>query len=65
MADPLTFTSLAAVPGYSLLLLAVQGRTAEAATLAFAPLFTKHESICAWPSLVLLKGVYKCVNQGQ
>lgn len=40
MADPLTFTSLAAVAGYSLTLLAVQRRTGEAATLAFAPLFT-------------------------
>lgn len=40
MADPLTFTSLAAVPGYGLPLLAVQWRTAGEAALAFAPLFT-------------------------
>lgn len=59
-ADPLTFTSLAAVPGYSLLLLAVQWRTAEAAALAFAPLLTTHGNISHWPRSVLLwvfKGV--------
>lgn len=62
MADPLTFTSLAAVPGYSLPLLAVQWRTAAAATLAFAPLLTAHGNMSHWPRLLLLVGVYKCIT---
>lgn len=55
MAYPFTFTSLAAVLGYGLPLCAVQWRTAEAATLSFAPLFTTHGNICDSARLIAVR----------
>lgn len=65
MAYPFTFTSLAAVLGYSLPLCAVQWRTAEAATLSFAPLFTTHATYATYatrPGSLLFACVCRCIN---